>query len=396
MIQIHPNRQQSKRLDSIQNWLRRHGACIAAAVARLGEVSFSDRTETACIQILDRDVELFFNARFFDELQTPEVAAVLIHEAMHFVFKHIQRVAKIRDPWERRLFMYAAEAVINDVIVEYFPYCVLPGSPITGKGLVGRSVANLSADQVMRMLRDELDRQPAFELKMIGLHDTDDHSQLLDGTGDGWTTGTDALLLDIVNRHGKNDVYGSSAVGGARLFERSRPVRSLSGFLRAQIKPTLRFQTLWTRPNRKATSVYPDVVLPVYEPDPARQNILMAVDTSGSISRQFLGCAISMAETPLPGSRIELLTFDTVAYPYKKGDKTARGGGGTKIQAVEEYIQEQGDDYPDVVFVFTDGYSPKPVVQHPDRWTWILEPRGSIHAVPDGSKVERFQKEDIH
>jgi predicted metal-dependent peptidase len=84
----------------------------------------------------------------------------------------------------------------------------------------------------------------------------------------------------------------------------------------------------------------------------------------------------------------------SLAYPYEKGDYAARGGGGTRIQAVEDYIQQQ-ENYPDMVFLFTDGYSGKPTTECPERWTWILAPRGTSHSAPDGSRIARFSLSEI-
>src|SRR5262245_11538588 len=84
-----------ERLEFAQHLLQRRGAYIAAAVLRLGKVTFDNSIATAAILAKGPNVKLFFNEHFLDKINNFELAAVLIHEALHFVFKHQERVAQL-------------------------------------------------------------------------------------------------------------------------------------------------------------------------------------------------------------------------------------------------------------------------------------------------------------
>jgi predicted metal-dependent peptidase len=304
------------------------------------------------------------------------------------------------------LFDYACEAVINDIISAHFAGFTLPDSPIRGVSLVGRDVSTLSAEQVLQLLRSRGWRQEITGGLMAGTL-SDDHSvwdipgsdetvgdeegdPVLDAQREGWTHETDEQVTRIVSEQGAQDAYGSTPLGQSRLVLPTGARKDLRRYLLSIIKPSARYRTFWNRPPRKSMSLYPEVILPYYEPETRLRRILMAVDASGSIPDQFLSDAVHVAQQRIPCARVTIITFDTTTYEWHPGAGHVRGGGGTRVQAVEEYACGSFDEYPDLIFVLSDGFTPKPTPIHPERWIWILPPWGSASAVPESSKVEYF------
>lgn len=96
--------------------------------------------------------------------------------------------------------------------------------------------------------------------------------------------------------------------------------------------------------------------------------LVVAVDMSGSIGAvqvgQFLGEVRSICETVKPEG-IDLLYWDTAVCQHEKYEQDEldglmsstkpRGGGGTMVECVPEYIKERGLK-PECVVVLTDGY----------------------------------------
>jgi predicted metal-dependent peptidase len=162
-----------------------------------------------------------------------------------------------------------------------------------------------------------------------------------------------------------------------------------------QLRPAHRYATIWSVPNRKAMAIYPDVIVPSYEPESWNVRVLMAIDSSGSVSDQFLGVARSVANQHLPGTRMRMISFDTQTYEVEPGSLSLKGGGGTDAQAVERYIQKELPGYPDYIFIFTDGYTPQPELQHPARWIWLLPPFGSDSYIPEKCRVYRFDPREL-
>jgi predicted metal-dependent peptidase len=170
--------------------------------------------------------------------------------------------------------------------------------------------------------------------------------------------------------------------------------KNLARFLNEVVSAARGYQTLWTVPNRKLLAVYPQVILPTYETK-YWWDILMAIDTSGSVPNQFISIALAFARQRVPRTQITVISFDTVCYGSPPSATTLKGGGGTRAQAVEDYIHVRMKHYPHYVFLLTDGWTPQPSPQHPERWIWLLPPWGSTEAVPKGSRAEFFAADEV-
>jgi predicted metal-dependent peptidase len=135
----------------------------------------------------------------------------------------------------------------------------------------------------------------------------------------------------------------------------------------------------WTNGNTHYTfsrrsrrqSALPDVVLPgMRRPVP---NVAFVVDTSGSVDDVLLGRALGEVDGALnglgvSGSSVTVLACDAAVQAVAKV-RTARdaklaGGGGTDMRAG---LSAAGDlrPRPDVIVVFTDGYTPWPAAAPP-------------------------------
>ncbi len=96
-------------------------------------------------------------------------------------------------------------------------------------------------------------------------------------------------------------------------------------------------------------------------------------------------------EIELPGGA-RIITFDTKVYETDNNQAWVRGGGGTNVQAVEDYARNNFKRYPDVVIVFSDGQTPTPNLIHPNRWIWILPPWGTKHPIAPQSRIAFFNE----
>lgn len=140
----------------------------------------------------------------------------------------------------------------------------------------------------------------------------------------------------------------------------------------------------WAPPNRKIAWLYPDVLLPAeHQVEQCQTSVLMAIDSSGSITRSVLDRLLSVARS-IPTDRVELTTisFDTWVYPVDiwQNVPAIRGGGGTSFKTIENFAQ-QSSRYPDLIVVLTDGLAPRPTVQHPQRWFWIITQCGTTRHI---------------
>ncbi|MDF1814018.1 MAG: hypothetical protein P1V20_17575 [Verrucomicrobiales bacterium] len=391
---------EAERFNKVIEWLERRRAHIAAHVLQMGEIHFNDVVDTAGVRVTGSQVDLFFNREFFEELKLVELVAVLLHESLHVVFRHQARAEKIESNWTRRLFSYGCETVINDSILRYFKEIELPPGAITGQSLLGRDTSDLTAEQVMALLQKKSHDDPCFLEPCLDDHDVWDPEEPGDESPEEdlphrWDANSDKLVERLEKMNSGLKLWGSKALGATRLAVRKKGRTDLRRFLTEQLRPAHRYATVWSVPNRKAMSIYPDVILPGYEPESWMVRVLMAIDSSGSVSDEFLGVARAVANQQLPGTKMKMISFDTRTYEVEPGATTLKGGGGTDAQAVESYIEKELPAYPDYVFIFSDGYTPTPDVKNPDRWIWLLPPYGVENYIPKGSKIYRFDPREL-
>jgi predicted metal-dependent peptidase len=400
-----PSRDDIMRLQSVVRWIEKRNGYIAAAIIRLGRIHFTATVETAGIVVDGPNIHLLFDRKFFDRVRDAELAAVLIHESFHVVFKHQARAELIQAPRDRLYFDFAAEAVINDIITLSFSDFTLPGSPIRGSTLVGCDTSKLSTEQVVAMMKAKYGQSSNG---VLGSSTIDDHSpwnvtgsgkpggqeegaEFPSGmTGEGWTDESDALAARIAAEAMARDAWGSTALGGHRQAPRKNVRKDLRHFLQTIVRPSGHYNTLWNQIPRKTLAIYPDIILPVYDPENRKLHVLMAVDASGSIPHYFLASAVQVARQRIPEARTTLITFDTRVYEFTRDSASVRGGGGTNVQAVEEYARAKFTRYPDVVIVFSDGETPTPRLAHPGRWIWILPPWGTKLPIAPQSRAAYF------
>ncbi len=144
----------------------------------------------------------------------------------------------------------------------------------------------------------------------------------------------------------------------------ARAVRRGIGWTSGRHEPT------WTRPSRRQ-SIQPDVLRPGWRrPVPA---VAMVIDTSGSIDDKLLGRAMgevdgALAGLGIPDARITVLACDAavgaVTRVRKATDASLVGGGGTDMR-IGIAAASQLRPRPDLIVVFTDGYTPWPAQPPP-------------------------------
>jgi len=139
----------------------------------------------------------------------------------------------------------------------------------------------------------------------------------------------------------------------------ARAVRYAVGWATGREEPT------WSKPSRRQSAT-PAFLQPGWRrPIPS---IAMVVDTSGSIDDFLLGTAMSEVEGALkalgvPGANVTVYACDAsvgaVSRIRKAADATLVGGGGTDMR-VGIAAASQARPRPDLIVVFTDGYTPWP------------------------------------
>jgi predicted metal-dependent peptidase len=154
----------------------------------------------------------------------------------------------------------------------------------------------------------------------------------------------------------------------------------------------------WAKTPRRLSCFHPDFYLP-YEERSTRKvkdkhEAWFFLDNSGSCdqeSKLFFG---AYKTVPKKYFETRLFAFDTEVTEIDKEKGEFPYGGGTSFSCIEKFIRKEiarrNIEYPEVVFVLTDGYGDRVNPHFPDRWVWI-NTTDCDNCIPKQSGVHRFQ-----
>lgn len=364
---------------------------LAKRVYHLGTPHFTESGRTAWLNVTPEGKPTFwFNRSFFDSLGPEERVFVLLHEALHYAFRHPPR----RGDRLPAIWNIACDAVTNHFLL-YGVRLIRIRSP-GFRSFIRSSITfdnlqippsldrdGLTAEQVYDLLQQNLqralaaagnvtacDEHPWSKEQQPGLEEGPEFEEVVEALQQAFREGTPA--------------WGNQSLGEVRAAGDALETVHLSWdqVLSQRLASCFRtaFEERWAPPHRKLAWLYPDVLLPAdREIEKPVSSVLLAVDASGSISRDVLNRLLGVVRS-LPHGRVALtsVSFDTRTYPVDPWafSPNIRGGGGTSFDAVESFANEL-DQYPDIVLVLTDGRAPRPTVRHPGRWFWLITRKGT-------------------
>lgn len=417
----------------VLNRLQRHHA-IFSEFWRVGVLIYEPAITTASISF-SRDgqgVHFSVNPTFWASLSLDTKAFVLAHECLHVYFEHGRRSLAMKN---RQLFNIAADLVVNHFLVNYFGFKREQLDFPTIKNPTGGPSSDIlcwvdtifpdenvsdreSMDYYYSLLIDPTHSGPDID-------SLDEHSQLCEQSnssgesGPGSTKAVEKLLdkiidgLSIEDTNTLEDMLKATSESGSlpgtaagnltrKLILKRTPKKkkwetvitdTLGRYLgKEDIVPVEQ----WVSRNRRFQMLSEDLLLPseveqeikIYD----RLDVWFFQDTSGSCSHhadRFFKAAASIPEDKF---RIRMFCFDTRVYETSLVSGRLYGFGGTCFAAIEHSIQEtikaeekKKTQYPQVVFVITDGYGTTVNPEYPDRWHWFLSVNYT-RCIPGASK----------
>jgi predicted metal-dependent peptidase len=354
--------------------------------------------------------------KFVAGLSADELAAVLIHEAMHVALKHAERGAVmgvVPDPTptppdgvdlftRARLWNHAADACINEEIRKF---ATLPkingGSCIFPESL--NQPAGLPTEERFRRLLEEQKKQPkngsggqgSGKGKKLGEGAAAGHcggcsqrplpGEPAPGKGkgkDGEAKGRSEAEMERMRRATAEAVkdYSSKNRGlvpdslerwadellkPAKIDWRTRLARSIRGAVAYRAGAV---DATWSRISRRQSGVGWGVGRPVIPATHAPQpRVACALDTSGSMGSELLAEALAEVQGVLMavGAQVTFVVCDAEVHGVKQiksiqdAAKMMKGGGGTYLEPAVKAISELKDK-PTIAIVLTDGYCDDP------------------------------------
>ena len=348
-------------------------------------------TISTCGVALRRDyVVLLVNPKFFmRELKSREQrAAVIKHEALHVMLKHIFRIHDVADA---RLYNIAADIEVNQYIGAPWE---LPKSAITLNSFPSFNLPpNRTAETYYNLLleqRNNSDCSPkdlANLNRLTGAHHSDHR---------GWSK--QGLHAPSKEQRADLEQEVESQVIQAKESTNSKEYGLIPGQLNQMISAWLektapkidwrRQMRLFASATVRANSVntvrrksrrygtYPGLRIRRVH------RLLVAIDTSASISDNFLATFFSEVDGIYQsGSKITIIECDArvqAVYSYQGAFPTSvHGRGGTIFDPVFQWMNENQDMLFDGCIYFTDGYANEPSIMPPCSLLWVVTPNGS-------------------
>ena len=310
-----------------------------------------------------------------------EVNGLILHENLHIGLRHmIHNIDLFKD--DRQLANMAADYVVNDIIMNVKDKSLVK---LPEGGCYDPKYHNMNMREVYRLLKKEKEEDKgkgkgndSGEGETQGDGDDgggggdykfDDHDIDGEGSADG-TTPEEAKALDArIDRAIREGALLAGRLGidlPRSITEMLEPKidwrEALREFVSAATKG--KDEYTWRKFNRRV--IANDMYLPTVENETIGE-IVVAIDTSGSIGEkelnEFASELVSICESVSPEA-VRVLWWDTMVHGEQVfTDNYAnigamlkpKGGGGTRVSCVSEYLNKNKVNA-ECVLVFTDGY----------------------------------------
>lgn len=321
---------------------------------------------------------IYYNRKFFNDLDIDEMQFVLCHEVLHVALDHFGRRTH-RDPsW----WNMANDYVINGMLVQD-KIGKMPTKKVDVKdedgnanqrvGLYDEKYVGWTSEAVY----DDLEKRKVKKQMTLDVHlelGKDAKPGGAGGSKDGKGKGisvSEEELKQIRDEFKNKVLQAAQAAAGKMPASLQRlvdmlvePKISWRDLLQQNIQSCITDDFTWMRPNRK--HMYGGIFLPTLDKDETI-DIAIAIDMSGSISdamaSDFLGEVYGIMQQ-YNDFTISILCFDTQVYNFQTFTKDTsddllryecKGGGGTDFSAFWDYWKENNIE-PKKAVVFTDGF----------------------------------------
>lgn len=293
------------------------------------------------------------NPNFFMSLTQEERVFLLVHEAMHVAYLHMDRLQERN----QKKWNIATDYVINHQLISR-------GFKMPKGCLHNPNYANMTSEEVYKKLKEEKNSSyKEFDYLKAPPKDIQEEVR-------------EILIRAAMQSKAANDAVGT--IPG-----------DLEIFIESLLKPQLPWQTILQRFLNKVKKTdytfkspskrfFPKYYLPSLK-NQASMDLSIAIDTSGSVSDEefhFFISEVAGILKQINPEKISIIQFDTkihsvaIVKNIRELEKLKfKGRGGTNIR---EVIDWANNNKPDVMLVFSDGYFAKPNQKTKVPWVWLI------------------------
>ena len=380
-----------------------YGHLLSGVVRRV-----DDKVPTAAVSLTPGGLHLIVNPDFFmKSLKKDERVAVIKHEALHLLFRHLYRpLIQHGDP---RLFNIAADLVVNQHVAPW----PLPDMAVTLREFPDMGLqANQSLEwyyEKLKALNEAMQagkstgapRSEAALKQALDEPQQGDHSFWFAGGGEGFgqfgseggegpvlTEGMrQALEADLERHLLRARDHAASKGWGSLPAEIRRELDAIAERRKPQVdwKRTLRlfassgYRTEVVATNRRMSKrfgTFPGIRIR------RKQRLAVVIDTSGSIQDQVLDVFFREIHG-IWKNDAEVIVIECDAevhrsYPYQgKTPAATEGGGGTRFDPALQWVREPRNGPFDACIYLTDGEAPQPEVRPRCPLLWVVTADGN-------------------
>ncbi len=381
-----------------------YGHLLSGVVRRI-----DDKVGTAAVSLTPHGLHLIVNPEFFmKELKKDERVAVIKHEALHLLFRHLYR--PLIKKGDAKLFNIAADLVVNQHVAPW----PLPEMAVTLRAFPDMG---LEANQTLEWYYDKLQAlhkamqagkstgapqsEEALE-RVMGEPQQGDHSFWFAGGGEGFgeaggegpgdgptlTEGLRRAMESDLERHLLRARDHSASKGWGNLpaeirteleaiAQRRKPQIDWKRTLRLFASSGYRTEVVATqRRMSKRFGTFPGIRIR------RKQRLAVVIDTSGSISEDVLEVFFREIHG-IWKNDADVMVIECDAdvhrcYAYQgQTPKAVQGGGGTRFDPALAWVGNPRNGRFDACIYLTDGYASEPEVRPRCPLMWVITAGGN-------------------
>ena len=344
----------------------------------------TDKVPTAAVGFKSGKIALYVNENFFlKELRSmTERVAVIKHETLHIIFKHLFRMKT--KSYDNQLFNIAADIVVNQLIAPW----KLPDSAVTLETFPELKLPkDKSVEWYYENLKKNASKDPEYKKRLIEISEQGTHSDhKMWGENENFSmevveTEVDRMIIQAKDRTPRKD-HGTIPLGIKSLIqsiiEKRNPQIDWKRALKLFSSTSRRTRVYHTMKRfSKRFGTRPGIKIKRF------QKLAVAIDTSGSINIDDFNTFFSEIHSMWKfGAEVDVLECDADVqkkYSYRgRTPEFVHGGGGTSFDPVFEHIRSNRFERYDGCIYLTDGYAPEPKIKPPCKVFWCITKDGKV------------------
>jgi len=344
----------------------------------------TDKVPTAAVGFKSGKITLYVNENFFlKELRSmTERVAVIKHETLHIIFKHLFRMKT--KTYDNQLFNIAADIVVNQLIAPW----KLPDSAVTLETFPELKLPkDKSVEWYYENLKKNASKDSEYEKRLMEISKQGTHSDhKMWGENENFSmevveTEVDRMIIQAKNRTSVKD-HGTIPLGIKSLIqsiiEKRNPQIDWKRALKLFSSTSRRTRVYHTMKRfSKRFGTRPGIKIKRF------QKLAVAIDTSGSINIDDFNTFFSEIHSMWKfGAEVDVLECDADVqkkYSYRgRTPEFVHGGGGTSFDPVFEHIRSNRFERYDGCIYLTDGYASEPKIKPPCKVFWCITKDGKV------------------